>query len=122
MYHQWKQRGYATPVDTLMDCKVLDKKAYEDWRFGRVPYLERVCTVNLKKLSFILHQMRVYAGRSGWKESFCFYKQWGMKGNSRKLQFSKSGNENIERQYATHFVDKEKVQQIKMETVSKTAV
>ena len=32
---------------------VLPKQKYEDWRFGRVDYLERVCTVNLRKLSFI---------------------------------------------------------------------
>lgn len=32
MYRQWEKRGYATPVDTLMDCGVLSKKAYEEWR------------------------------------------------------------------------------------------
>ena len=26
MYHQWQQRGYAAPVDTLIDCGVLSKK------------------------------------------------------------------------------------------------
>lgn len=44
-----------------MDIGVLQKSKYEDWRFGRVAYLEGVCTVNLKKLSFIMHQVSVYA-------------------------------------------------------------
>lgn len=26
MYQQWKKRGYAAPVDTLMDCQVLSRK------------------------------------------------------------------------------------------------
>ncbi len=47
--------------------------------FGRIDYLERVCTVNLRKLSFIMHQMRVYAQKTGLKPSFCYYKQWGVK-------------------------------------------
>ena len=59
VYHQCQRRGYATPVDVLMEIGVLPKQKYEDWRFGRIDYLERVCTVNLRKLSFIMHQMRV---------------------------------------------------------------
>lgn len=61
MYRQCKERGYAAPVDVLMDIGVLPKNQYEAWRFGKVSYLESVCTVNLRKLSFIMHQMRLYA-------------------------------------------------------------
>ena len=68
MYHQCQNQGYAAPVDVLMDIGVLPKQKYEDWRFGRVPYLEAVCTVNLRKLSFIMHQMRVYAQKAGLKK------------------------------------------------------
>ena len=46
VYHQCQRRGYAAPVDVLMEVGVLPKQKYEDWRFGRVDYLERVCTVN----------------------------------------------------------------------------
>lgn len=120
MYQQWKKRGFATPVDTFMDCGILAKKAYEDWRFGKIPYLEKCCTVNLRKLSSIMHQMRVFAQKNGWKGSFCYYKQWGMKKNNGQghkpvipLRFSKSGNAEIEKWYATHFVDGEKVKQLK---------
>lgn len=79
VYHQCQRRGYAAPVDVLMEVGVLQKQKYEDWRFGRVDYLERVCTVNLRKLSFIMRQMRVCAQKSGLKSSFCYYKQWGVK-------------------------------------------
>ena len=36
MYHQLQTRGYAAPVDVLMDTGILPKQKYEDWRFGRV--------------------------------------------------------------------------------------
>ncbi len=120
MYHQCMDRGYAAPVDVLMDIGVLPKQKYEDWRFGRVPYLERVCTVNLRKLSLIMHQMRVYAQKVGLKASFTCYNQWGVKGKpgqgnkpAIQLQFSKSGNPNVERWYATHFLDLKRIEALK---------
>lgn len=120
MYHQCQERGYATPVDVLIDIGVLPKKKYEDWQFGRVTYLERECTVNLRTLSAIMHQMRVYAKRTGLKPSFCYYKQWGIKkksGQGKKkiipLRFSKNGNPDVEKWYATHFVDIRRIQEIK---------
>ena len=75
MYHQCRNRGYAAPVDVLMDIGILPKEKYEDWRHGRVPYLEAVCSVNLRKLSLIMHQMRVYGQQKKLKPSFCYYKQ-----------------------------------------------
>ena len=123
MYHQCQSRGYAAPVDVLMDIGVLPKKKYEDWRFGRVSYLESVCTVNLRKLSFIMHQMRVYAKKAELKPSFCYYKQWGVNkknGQGHKpvipLRFSKNGSPEIEKSYATHFVDLKRTAQRKAET------
>ena len=120
VYHQCQNRGYATPVDVLMDIGVLTKTKYEDWRFGRVSFLEAVCTVNLHKLSFIMTQVRAYAKKSGLQPSFCYYKRWGMKkrnGQGHKpvipLRFSKSGNPEIEKQYATHYIDKGKIQELK---------
>lgn len=49
MYQNIKKKGYATPVDVLMDIGVLSKKNYEEWRFGKVDFLERVCQANLRK-------------------------------------------------------------------------
>ena len=126
MYRQCKDRGYAAPVDVLMDVGSLSKADYENWRFGRVSYLERVCMANLSKLSLIMHEMRVCAKKAGLKPSFCYYKQWGVKkkgGQGRKpvipLRFSKSGAPEIERWYATHFVDTKRVSQLKAETAEK---
>ena len=120
VYHQCQRRGYAAPVDVLMEIGVLPKQKYEDWRFGRVDYLERVCMVNLRKLSFIMRQLRVYAQKTGIKPSFCYYTQWCVKdkhGQGHKpvilLRFSKSGDLEIEKWYATHFVDSKKAAELK---------
>ena len=67
-----------------------------------------------------MSQIRKYAMKSGLKPSYCYYKQWGTKkksGQGRKpvipLRFSKSGKGDIERAYATHFVDVKQIKQIK---------
>ncbi len=120
IYHQCQKRGYAAPADVLVDIGVLPKQKYEDWRFGRVAYLEQVCTCNLKRLSFIMKQIRIYAEKSNLKPSFCYYKRWGVKKKhghktTIPLRFSKSGSLEIERAYATHYVDCQRVAQIKAE-------
>lgn len=129
MYQQCQRRGYAAPVDVLMDIGILPKQKYEDWRFGKVDYLERVCTANLNKLSSVLHQMRVYAKRADLKPSFCYYKRWGVKkkgGQGKKpvipLRFSKSGDPEIEKWYATHFVDTKQIAALKEQQAQKDQV
>lgn len=49
----------------------------------------------------------MYARKNGLKESWAFYRRWGLKDKSHsiKLRFSKSGDEQIERAYATHYID-----------------
>ncbi len=120
MYHQCKERGYAAPVDVLLDIGVLPKQKHEDWRFGRATYLEAVCNVNLRKLSLIMHQIRVYAQKNGLKPSVCYYKQWGTKtknGQGKRpvipLRFSKSGNADIEKWYSTHWVDPARIAELR---------
>jgi len=43
MYTLIKTNGVASPVGVLMAIGALSKEKYENWRHGRVPYLERVC-------------------------------------------------------------------------------
>ena len=103
MQTQCLRRGYATPVDVLIDMRLLSKVNYEAWRRGRVDYLERVCHGSLKGLATVLREMDACARRKKWRPSFTFYGSWG--GKRRILRFSKRGNKELERQYATHFVD-----------------
>lgn len=128
VYLQCRNRGFAAPVDVLMEIGYLSKQDCENWRYGRVDYLERVCKANLSKLSLVMREMRSYAAKAGLKPSFCYYKRWGAKkknGQGRKpvipLRFSKSGDPEIERRYATHFVDLKRTAQLKAERTARLA-
>ena len=112
MYELIKEKGIASPVEVLIAVGVLSKVDYERWRRGQVDYLERVCKINLGKLSTINREIRVYAQKNNLKPSWTFYRRWG-KGKGRNksnlLRFSKYGRENIEKLYATHYITQEKV-------------
>ena len=110
--NQRQQRGYIAPVDTLMEMGVLTKQNYEYWRFGKVSYLEKVCTCNLNKLTKILQQIYKYAQINGLKPSMSQYPLWEKK-KGKALRFSKSGRPEVERKYATHFVDSKKIAELK---------
>jgi Fe-S-cluster containining protein len=98
-----KRQGYVSVVDVLVEMQNLTPAHLEDWRFGRVPYLERVVQGNLSKLSAIVRAVRQVAQGQGLKASETAYRKWG-KGPRPPLRFSKSGEAHIERAYATHWV------------------
>ena len=111
MYQQIQKSGMATPVQVLIDLGVLSPVDHERWRFGQVDYLERVCKVNLHKLSFIMKEVRAYARKNELKASWTYYKQWGRKGKKPaiKLRFSKHRDEGVERGYATHYISQKHI-------------
>ena len=120
IYRQCRERGYAAPVDILIDIGVLRKQDYENWRNGKVDYLERVCQCNLHKLSEIMKEVRAYVRKNDLTPSETVYKQWGVKkknGMKRlvRLRFSKSGNPEIERGYSTHYIDRTRIAELKAE-------
>jgi hypothetical protein len=53
-----------------------------------------------------MKHVRAYASENSLKPSYTFYKQWGNKGKKPtvKLRFSKTGDDGIERNYATHYI------------------
>jgi len=108
MYQALREKGWVAPIDVLLGMGVLSQADYENWRFGKVDFLERVCKANLTQLGRIMHEVRVYAAQHGLKPSWTCYHQWG-KHKERRLRFSKSGDEKIEHSYATHFVDAKRI-------------
>jgi hypothetical protein len=48
------QGKVVAPVGVLVEMDILEAKDLEDWRFGRVPYLERVIRGSLSRLSRLL--------------------------------------------------------------------
>ena len=128
-YKLMKETGIIAPVDVFVMIGVLSKTDYEQWQRGNIDYLERACKANLRKLSVVNREIRIFAKKNELKASRTFYRKRNKaanKGNLEnschnreeheklvKLQFSKYGDENIERQYATHFISQLALDEIK---------
>jgi hypothetical protein len=108
------EKGYICSIDVLVRLDYLTKKDYQDWQFGRIPYLEKVCKANLKKLSLINRLIRKFAEQRQLKKSLTDYNQKATK-EKRRLIFSKSADPNIEALYATHFIDNKRIDELKRE-------
>lgn len=72
-----KEKGYISFVDVFMALGYLSKSDYENWRRKKVPYLERVVTVNLGKINFIMKTVRRNSLKGNLKPSWTAYKSWG---------------------------------------------
>ena len=91
------------PVDVMIEMGNLSKKNHEDWRRGRVNYLERVFEGNLSKANRILKIIGFHAHDLNMVAKKSSYHQFG-KGKNRLLRFSKSGEPKIEESYSRHFL------------------
>ncbi len=76
-------------------------------------HLEKVCHVNLNKLSGINRIIRKMANELELESSWTAYNKYG-KGVKTRLIFSKSKNQNIEDLYATHYLDKKRINALKL--------
>jgi hypothetical protein len=93
----------VAPVDVLVGMDLLDPAKLEDWRFGRVPYLEKVINCNLSRLSRLLRILRFHAHDLNLVASTTVYMRWG-KGPKQRLRFTKTGDVKLEEAYSRHFV------------------
>lgn len=97
------EKGYVSPLDLLVRMERITQKQVEDWRFKRIPYLERVTAGNLSKMKFILDELRAFGKTAKLKPAQTVYVSWG-KAPKQPLRFSKSGDSDIENMYSTHYV------------------
>ena len=109
------EKGYASPLDLFLKMEKISPKLVEEWRFRRVPNLERVLNGNLGQLSFIMKEFRKMARELNLKESYTAYMSWG-KGAKHQLRFSKTGDYQVERHYATHYVKLPKPEQAQLKS------
>jgi hypothetical protein len=93
----------VAPVDVLVEMQLLTPDRLKDWRCGQVPYLERVISCNLTRLSRLLRILSFHAHDLNLKPSHTVYCRHG-KGPKQVLRFTKTGDANLEAAYARHFV------------------
>lgn len=99
----YREKLLVTPIDVLIGVGWLHPGRVEDWRKGRIPYLESEVSANLKRISTAMKFFRTWAASAGLNPSATVYQRRTRSGK-QTLQFSKSGNPNIEAAYCTHFV------------------
>lgn len=93
----------VAPVDVIVRMGWLTADRLDDWRFGRVPYLERVIGCNLPRLSRFLRILGFHCYELNLSASQTAYVKHG-KGRRTPLRFTKIGDEGLEKVYARHFV------------------
>ena len=94
----------VTPLDVLIRMELLTRAKVEDWRFGRVAYLERVIQCNLTKLGRNLRILRMHAHDLKLVPSQTAYVRWGKRGQHVPLRFSKTSDPKVEQAYSRHFI------------------
>jgi hypothetical protein len=94
---------YVSAIDVLTGMGLLSPTHVQDWRKGRIDFLERMIQANPKKISLSMALFRRWAQAKGLKPSATRYVQRD-RGGAVDLRFSQSGDPNIERSYRTHFV------------------
>ena len=67
----------VAPVDVFVQMGLLSKADLESWRFGRVPYLEKVIYCSLGKASRILRILRMHVHDLNMIPSHTAYVKWG---------------------------------------------
>lgn len=72
----------------------------------------RKYNTNLNKLTFISKLIRKYSNELKLTSSWTGYNKYG-KGVKHRLRFNKSGNMNIEDNYATHYINKTRLAELK---------
>jgi hypothetical protein len=92
----------VAPVDVLVKMDILAPKDLEDWRFGRVPYLERVIRGSLAGLSRLLPILGFLCHDLNLVPSNTVYVKSG-KGLRTPLRFTKTGQARLVKLYARHF-------------------
>ena len=97
------RQKYVSAIDLLCGMGILTSKHIDDWRKGRVNFLERVIQGNLSKISSYMKIFRHWAITKGLKPSDTGYVRHTRSGTVA-LQFSKSGDAGIERNYRTHYI------------------
>ncbi|MGZ8443552.1 MAG: hypothetical protein ACXWW4_04590 [Candidatus Binatia bacterium] len=98
-----QSRNFVTPIEVFISMGLLERRDVENWRAGRIEYLEHVVGCNLAKASRILRILRFHAHDLNLKPSMTVYKR-KTAGEKIPLRFSKSGEKNLEEAYARHFV------------------
>lgn len=99
------ERKVVSSIDVLVGLGWLPPSRLDEWRQGRLEYLERAVDANLEKISAAMRSFHAWARHRELRPSETAYV--ARTRDRRQLRFSKSGNPAIELAYRTHWVSPE---------------
>ena len=73
-------------MDVLIKLVFITEADFQNWRFGKIPYLEKVCQANLHKLSAVNRLIRKYSAECNPEALWTEYNKWG-KGPKKETHF-----------------------------------
>ncbi len=97
------RRGFVSPIELFFEMGLLSTEAIEEWRAGRLPFLERAIQCNLSAASRILQLFRMHAHDLNLRPSATVYVR-RTRGGRLRLRFTKTCDLKLEEAYALHFV------------------
>lgn len=97
------RQQYVSVIDVLCGMGLLAPTQVDAWRKGRIDFLEPVIQGNPGKISSSMAMFRQWAQEKGLQPSETGYLRTTRAGTIT-LQFSESGDPNIEKTYRTHYV------------------
>ncbi|HEY3328699.1 MAG TPA: hypothetical protein VGK19_01650 [Capsulimonadaceae bacterium] len=97
-------QAVISPIDLFVKMGKLKPKQVEDWRFGRIAFLEAAVEGSLPEIGRILRKLAELGANAGLKQSRTVYMRWG-KGSKGQLRFSKTGDINVEAAWSTHYMN-----------------
>jgi hypothetical protein len=106
-----KSQNFVTPIAVFIAMGLLEQREVDQWRKGQISYLEKVLRFNLAKANRILRILRFHAHELNLKPSITVYRRHTTSGKI-PLQFSKSGERNLEEAYSRHFVRPDKSRRV----------
>jgi len=99
------EQHYVRPVDVLLGLGWLAPSHVDEWRQGRVVYLEGVIQGNLSTISTAMTAFRRWARARGLQPSETAYV--ARTRDRRALRFSASNDPGVEQAYRTHWISPE---------------
>lgn len=97
------KQQYVSPIDVFIGMKLLQPIHVDNWRKGKIPYLETVIQGSLEKITFSMKCFSAWAKEKCLKPSLTAYLA-RTNGSKRELRFSVNGDPVIEEFYRTHYI------------------
>src|ERR1700722_9852184 len=100
------RQQYVSAIDVLCGMRLLQPTHVDSWRKGRIDCLEEMIQGSPSKISSSMQMFRRWAQQKGLKSSEAAYVR-ATRAGTLPLQFSRSGDPELEKSYRTHYLSPE---------------